>query len=94
MGDETSGLPAFIDNPHAPEVFAAGAPGFLNLGGNVVITFETLVGDHSPEPSTPRRVVVSRLVLPAAGAHGLAVGLFDFMKAQGLIPETPPGSIQ
>jgi hypothetical protein len=74
---------AFIDNPHAPDVFAAGATGFFNLQGTIVITLETPHVNHEASPGPINRVVVGRLVMPASGAYGLATGLFNFLKEQG-----------
>jgi hypothetical protein len=80
----------FIDNPHAPEVFSGGATGFFFNNGNVHIAFESLRVDHSTNPGPVNRVVIARLVMPIAGAQGLAVGLFEFLKARGLAPEFSP----
>jgi hypothetical protein len=79
----------FVDNPLAPEVFASGATGFFVSNGNVTITFESLRADHGDTPGPLSRVAVSRLVMPASGAHGLAVGLFDFLDKQGFKYEKP-----
>lgn len=83
-------LPPLFDNPHAPEVFAANASGFLNSGGSIVITLECGKSDYSESPPKLSRHVVARLVMPAGGAHGLAVGLFDFLKSHGLISDEAP----
>jgi hypothetical protein len=82
----------FIDNPHAPEVFASRVAGFFNFEGNIVIAFESARVDHSQTPGPVNRVVIARLVMPASGAHGLAVGLFDFMRQQGFELPAPEGS--
>ncbi len=80
----------FIDNPHAPEVFASDAVGFFRLADNVHITFATLRVNHVTSPGPVNRVVIARLVMPIQGAHGLAVGLYDFLKKQGIDPAQLP----
>jgi hypothetical protein len=68
------GLPPLIDNPLAPEVFADEATGFFLHQGNVTITFSSTRVDHRSDPGPVNRVVVGRLVLPAAAAAGLQWG--------------------
>jgi hypothetical protein len=76
-------LPKLLDDPKAPEIYAVAATGFFNANGVISITLESARADHSKSPGPINRVVVGRLVLPAAGAQALAVGLFDFMEKQG-----------
>jgi len=73
----------FIDNPHAPEIFATDATGFWLNDGCLHITFEAARVDHSTNPGPLNRVVVGRLVMSMAGAQSLAFGLYDFLKRQG-----------
>ena len=73
----------FLDNPNATETFASAATGFFIADGNVAITFESSRADHSESPGPIYRQVVARMVMPAAAAQGLAVGLFDFLEKQG-----------
>ncbi len=73
----------FLDNPNAPEIFASAATGFFVSNGNISITFESARADHSESPGPVYRSVVGRVVIPAAAAQGLAVGLFDFLEKQG-----------
>jgi hypothetical protein len=86
-------VPPLIDNPFAPEVFADDAVGFLGHQGNLItITFSSMRADHKTDRGPVSRVVVGRLVLPVAGAVGLAVGLYDFLKKMGIDPAQPaPG---
>lgn len=72
----------FVDNPHAPDFFAAEATGFFHLNGTIMITFESLHVNHETTPGPVNRVVVGRLVMPAQGAHNLATQLFNFLKSQ------------
>ena len=85
---------AFIDNPHAPEVFAAEAVGFLVNAGNIHITFATPRVNHATSPGPVNRVVMARLVMPIQGAQGLAAGLYDFLKNQRLDPVPVPDKNQ
>lgn len=78
----------FHDDPHAPEIFASGASGVFHLGGSVVVTLEAIKSDYATNPGTLARHVVGRLILTPQCAHNLAVGLFDFLKSQGLLPES------
>lgn len=87
MADSTVTL---VDNPMAPDVFAGSACGFFNLGGTIMITFEAPHVDHRQNPGPVNRVVIGRLVMPLAGAQGLALGLYDFLKTQGLDPAPVP----
>jgi hypothetical protein len=77
------------DNPHAPEVFASGVSGYLAIGNTIVITLECGKSDYSAEQPDLTRHVVGRLLMSPAGAHSLAVGLFDYLKTNGLIPSAP-----
>jgi len=76
-------LPKLMDNPNAPETYAVAATGFFNANGVISITLESARADHSKSPGPINRVVVGRLVMPAAGAQAMAVGLFDFLEKQG-----------
>jgi hypothetical protein len=78
--------PAFLDNPHAPEMLAEGAAGFFLLNGNVHITLTALKVDHSKTPAPVRRVVIGRLVLPSSGAQALALDLYNFLDRHGIAP--------
>ena len=81
----------FVDNPNAPELYATGATGFFVSNGTISITLESIRADHGEKPGPMSRVVVGRLTMPAAGAQGLAIGLFDFLEKQGFKYEKPPG---
>lgn len=85
----------FIDNPHAPDVYASDASGFFILNGNVIVTLESARPDHTSAPGHINRVVIARVVLPIAAAQNLAVGLFDFLKQRDLMPEAQdPSKVQ
>lgn len=82
----------FIDNPHAPEVFASEACGFCVQGGNIVTTFASARVDHVSTPGPVNRVVIGRLVMPAGAAHALATELLNFLAQQGYMPPPPPNA--
>ena len=82
----------FVDNPNAPELYAYGATSFFVSNGTISITRESIRADHGEKPGPLSRVVVGRLTMPAAGAQGLAIGLFDFLEKQGFKYEKPPGA--
>lgn len=79
-----------IDNPSAPCAYADEAFGFFINSGVVHITFTTAQVDHRSSPGPIRRVVVARLAMPVQGAQSLAVGLYDFLKKNGLDPAPAP----
>jgi hypothetical protein len=82
----------FIDNPHAPVVFAEEAVGFFMLNGNLHITLASPRVDHTQEPGPINKVVMARLVMPIGNAHALAIGIYDFLKKRGIDPSAPPDS--
>jgi hypothetical protein len=86
---ETPGV-EFIDDPHAPEVFAGEAVGFFLSAGIIQITFASPRANHGKEPTSVSRLVIARLAMPVSGAQGLAAGLYDFLKKQGLDPVPVP----
>lgn len=81
---------AYVDNPQAPELYAAEACGFYLNAGNVHITFTSPKGNYDPKSNSLHTAVVARLVLPLSGAQGLAVGLYDFLKSRGVDPVPIP----
>ena len=92
MADEGKPGPLpLVDDPLAPEIFATSVSGFLNLGGSIAVTLECVKSDYETDPGTLRRFVTGRLILTIGSAQALAVGLFDFLKSQGLDPAAGPG---
>ena len=75
-----------IETPGAPEIFVDGVCGFFLHNQNLRIAFEASRVDHALSHGPATRLIVARIVLPAAGARALAVGLFDFLKKMGLDP--------
>jgi len=75
-----------IEAPGAPEIFVDGVCGFFLHNGILRIAFEASRVDPAHGPGPARRLIVARLVLSAAGARALAVGLFDFLKKMGIEP--------
>ncbi|HKA77259.1 MAG TPA: nucleoside deaminase [Pseudolabrys sp.] len=72
----------FLDNPHAPEVFADGTAGFFNFAGNIRVTLEGLRVNHVSTPGPVNRVVIARVIMPIDAAEALARGLLDFITQQ------------
>ena len=79
----------FLDNPAAPDVFATNATGFVNLGGAIGITFETLKVNHG-DGGRLTRTVIGRVVMPVGGAQALAIGLYNFLAENDLAPNGRP----
>jgi hypothetical protein len=77
---------SFVDNPHAPEVFASDISGLFKVDGNVALTLESMRIDHSTSPGPVNRVVIGRLVLTIPAAQRLAVMLNAFLEQQGYSP--------
>ena len=76
----------FVNNPYAPDIFAAGASGYAFIGSNVVITFETFRMDHSSNPGAVERVVLGRLIMPIVGAQQMVLGLHEWLQKKGFDP--------
>ena len=87
MATEYGGLPV-IANPLAPDVLADEALGFELVNGTVRITFASAKMAEGAPPSPVQWVVLGRLVMGPDSAHRLAVGLFDYLKTQGIGGET------
>ncbi|TBE49190.1 hypothetical protein ELH06_08460 [Rhizobium ruizarguesonis] len=89
MSNDKSNGAGFVDNLHAPEVFADAATGFFHFNGNIRITFESVRVDHSTSPGPVHRVVIGRLNMPVPAAEAFARGLLDFIEAQRAANSTP-----
>jgi hypothetical protein len=70
----------FVDNPHAPDVFADGPSGIAYFGGVVRLTFESTRVSHITSPGPIHRVVIGRLAMPIGGAKALRDLLTDYLK--------------
>jgi len=84
---------SFIDNPHAPEVYADSVSGLFVHNGNVRLTFESARVNHATTPGPINRVVIGRVVLPFAAAEQLRDFLIGFLRDHGSAPraqEAPP----
>ena len=71
--------PVFVENLQAEEIFASEAQNFSLVQGMVTVTFTSTRYDHSTTPAVQKKVVVSRLVMPAAAASSMATRLFHFL---------------
>src|SRR5258708_30495000 len=59
----------FLDNPHAPEVFADGTAGFFNFAGNIRITLEGLRVNHVSTPRPAELIGIARVIMPIDAAE-------------------------
>ena len=87
----------FVDNPHAPDVFADSATGHFVFAGNLRITFETARVNHVTTPGPINRVVIGRLVMPVHAAEEMAKGILQFLdqqRGQQIQAAQPPPTIQ
>jgi hypothetical protein len=80
-------LASIAENLYAPEIYADVASFFVLKSGNISITLTSTRFDNSTTPTTIKRVVIGRLVMPAAGGLGLADGLYEFLRQMGLLPD-------
>jgi len=87
---EERNLPPILENIFAPEIFASEATVFYRSPGTITVTFTSYRFDNSTHPGSQKRVVIGRLVMPISGAQGLAAGLYDYLKKQGLDPAPHP----
>jgi hypothetical protein len=81
----------YVDDLHAPQVFADDVSGYWVNAGCVHITLDASRVDHSSERCGVTRVAALRLTLPIPIAQVLAVSLYDFLKQRGLAPESGSG---
>ena len=90
MNQKTAEAPsmsvAYVDNPHAPEFFAADAAGFMMGAGVIHFTYCTPRVNHEANPGPVSRVVNLRVVMTIPGAVALAAGLNAFLKQHGIDP--------
>ena len=78
------------DSPDAGELFAERMAGFLFKDGNFSIALAVTRADPSKDPSPQSQVVVSRLVMPAAGVMEMVRIFSEVLKQledQGVIPK-------
>lgn len=81
----------FVDNPMAPEVFVSEVTGYFINSGVMRVAFASARVNHETSPGPINRIVNLRLVMPVVVAQALAVGLYDFLKRQGVPPpDLPP----
>jgi hypothetical protein len=77
----------FIDNAHAPDVYADAATGFFVFANNLRITFESLRVSHVASPGPVNRVVIGRLIIPLEQAEAMAKGILDMIEKQRNQPQ-------
>jgi|GEM_PF-5749059 hypothetical protein len=77
-------LPPLVEDLMAPEFYASDVQSISLVQGMISIAFVSARYDYSETPSVLKKVVVSRVVMPAAGAQSMAVRLFAFLNKNGL----------
>jgi hypothetical protein len=85
MANEAAGLPVQF-GASVPDVFADDAVMFDMVNNTVRITFGVVTSTEPAAPSPMGMSVIGRLVLPATSAQRLCLGLYDYLKKQGLDP--------
>jgi hypothetical protein len=84
MSDDTP-LPQptvkFLDNPHAPDIFADGATGVFDFQGVIRITLEVGRVNHVTSPGPINRVVIGRLAMPRDQAKAMALLILERINA-------------
>ncbi len=83
----TQSEPTLIENLAAPEFYASAAQSFSLIDGMITITFTSTRYDYSTKPAVAKQVVISRVVMQAAGSQRLAVQLYEFLTKNGLGPK-------
>jgi hypothetical protein len=81
----------YVDDLHAPQVFADDVSGYWVSAGCIHITLDASRVDHSSDRCLVNRVAALRLTLPIPIAQVLAVSLYDFLKQRGLAPAPDNG---
>jgi hypothetical protein len=76
----------FVDNLHAPDVFADSVTGVFLFNGNLRITFESFRSSYVADPAPISRVVIGRLVIPLDAAKNMRDLLVDFLGKQTTDP--------
>jgi hypothetical protein len=89
---EASAPVTYVDDPHAPEVYASNFSGIQLLMGNAIVTLESARADHSTTPGAINRVVVARIVMPVAVAQSLALQLNSLLE-RGAVAQLSPRSV-
>ncbi len=77
-------VPPLVEDLMAPEFYASDVQSISLVQGMISIAFVSARYDYSETPSVLKKVVVSRIVMPAAGAQSMAVRLFAFLNKNGL----------
>lgn len=85
MANEAAGLPVTFGAP-VPDVFADEAVMFDMVNGTLRVTFGVVAPVEPAVPTTMGMAVIGRLILPVPSAQRLCLGLYDYLKNQGLDP--------
>lgn len=71
--------PRFVENLHAPEIFADACVGVFLQNGFIHLTFASFRTDYSTQPNTSNAVVMARLVIPVDAADNMQQFLAKFL---------------
>lgn len=74
----------FIDDPHAPEIFASFLTGAAFDGPNVRLSFVSSRVNHENSPGTVNNVVNGRVVMSIQSAKQMIVFLQGFLESAAL----------
>lgn len=85
MTDNAQGLPEFIENIDAPEVFAT-SPAMFSITAGSIVSISFVSTRWNGVESRFQNVVIGRLAMPISGAQHLSIALNDFLQKHGLDP--------
>jgi hypothetical protein len=84
MAETTTSIPGFVDDAHAPEIFASFLAGAAFDGPNVHLTFASSRVDHSVAPGSIKHVANARLVMSIPAAQNMCSLLTQLLQAANL----------
>lgn len=91
--DKSESPIAFLDNPHAPDIYADMAGGLFLHNGLMRITLTSTRVNHITNPGPASNVVIGRVVMPAPFAEGMARGILELIEKMKT-PQPEPSSTQ
>lgn len=91
MAKELGGQAAAFGAP-VPDIFIDDIPGFDLISGTIRLDLATYTRAEPIPPSDIGVSVIGRLIMPIETAQRLSVGLYDYLKKQGLDPNAVVGA--
>lgn len=85
MAKEFKGVAAVFRST-VPDIFVDEITGFDLINGTIRLDLATIIRSEPIPPSDPAVALVGRLILPTESAQRLCLGLYDYLKKQGLDP--------